>query len=362
MSERINFARGVPAEVAFPRAQIESCVAALASKADVAAFQYGPAIGPLRIREWLADHHGVSLENVMVGDGSVALFDILCRIWLKPGKTVLVEEPCYDRILLLLRRYGANVLAIRLEDDGPCIEKIAAAAEASPSFFYTVPDFQNPSGIVWSAEKRLQLVTLARRQGFLIVEDSPYRLLRYKGVQQPSFLELGPDVTVQLNSFSKIIAPGLRAAYLIAASETIAAAAKMAENTYVTPGNFALSVAGEWLHRGYLPEQVAALKSLYGPRLEAMAAALGEFMPAHRFAKPEGGFFVGVTLSHPMDTEQLREQARLAGIDLADGAGFFLDKQTTPFLRLPFCSMDEDTAQRGVRMLSALIERCAALR
>ena len=360
MPERINFARGVPAEAAFPRAQIESCVETLASKADMAAFQYGPAIGPVRIREWLADHHGVGLDSVMVGDGSVALFDILCRVWLRKGQTVLVEEPCYDRIVCLLRYHGANVVGVRMDDDGPSSEALEEAAKASPLFFYTVPDFQNPSGIVWSAEKRRQLVTLARRNNFKIVEDSPYRLLRYKGAQQPSFLELGPDVTVQLNSFSKIVAPGLRAAYLIAAPEMVAAAARMAEDAYVTLGNFALSVAGEWLHRGYLTRQVETLKSLYGPRLDSMVSALGEFMPSHRFARPEGGFFVGVTLSQPIDAGLLRDEARLAGVDLADGAGFFPHPQPTPFLRLPFCSMAEETARRGIQTLAAVVERCVA--
>ena len=203
---------------------------------------------------------------------------------------------------------------------------------------------------------------LARVRNFTIVEDSPYRLLRYKGEQQPSFLEIGPDVTVQLNSFSKIIAPGLRAAYMIAAPQTVAIAAKVAESTYVMPGNFALSVAGEWLRRGYLHEQVATLRELYGRRAEVMVSALEEYMPTHRFARPDGGFFIGVTLSNPIDVEQLRTQANVAGVDLSDGAGFFLNQRSTPFLRLPFCSMDEDTARRGVRALATVIERCVQSR
>lgn len=360
MPQRINFARGVPAEAAFPREQIAICTEALALKPEVDAFQYGPAVGPLRLREWLAAHHGVDLQNVMVGDGSVALFDILCRLWLKPGQTVLVEEPCYDRILHLLRYYGANVITVPLESDGPNLELLEAAAKNTPLFLYTVPDFQNPSGVVWSAEKRLHLVELARRHNFLIVEDSPYRLLRYKSVQCSSFLELGRDVTVRLGSFSKVIAPALRAAYLIAAPEIVIAAAKLAENTYVTPGNFALSVAGEWLQRGYLGTQLVTLKNLYAPRLQAMVSALNEFMPTHRFANPEGGFFVGVTLSQPVDAGRLKERADQMGIDLADGAGFFFSKQPTPFLRLPFCSMDGDTVRRGVRMLACTIEDCLA--
>lgn len=357
MSERINFARGVPAEEAFPRSQLELCAKAIASASDVVAFQYGPSLGPMPLREWLASHHGVSVQNIMTADGSVTLFDILCRVWLTPGQTVLVEEPCYDRILQLLRYYGANVIAIPMENDGPSLELLDAAAKKTPVFMYTVPDFQNPTGVIWSAEKRRHLVSLARQHNFRIVEDSPYRLLRYKGTPQLSVLDLAPDVTIQLNSFSKIIAPGLRAAYLIAPQEIIAVAARIAENVYVTPGNFALSVAGEWLRRGYLAEQVSTLKKLYAPRLDAMLLALDEFMPTHRYTRPEGGFFIGVTLSCPVACEQLRREASLAGVDIADGDGFFVRKSSTAFLRLPFCSMNEATVRNGVRMLSVAVEK-----
>ncbi|WP_192179887.1 PLP-dependent aminotransferase family protein [Mesorhizobium amorphae] len=355
MSKRINFARGVPAEEAFPRAQLELCVQGLASPREVVAYQYGPAVGPLPLRKWLADYHGVDIANVMAADGSVALFDILCRIWLKPGETVLIEEPCYDRVVHLLRHYGANVIAIPMEADGPALEPLNAAARRGPVFMYTVPDFQNPTGTTWSSAKRQHLVDLARTHDFRIVEDSPYRLLRYKGAQERSIIDIGRDVTVQLNSFSKVIAPGLRAAYLIAPPDTISAAAKVAESTYVTPGNFALSVAGEWLRRGFLGDQVAALRRLYAPRLEAMVSALDEFMAGHRYVRPEGGFFVGVTLAHPVDSARLRKEASNAGVDVADGDGFFVSKPSATFLRLPFCSMDEATVRKGVEVLSAII-------
>ncbi|MCA0016503.1 MULTISPECIES: PLP-dependent aminotransferase family protein [Mesorhizobium] len=293
----------------------------------------------------------------MAADGSVGLFDILCRIWLKPGKTVLIEEPCYDRVVHLLRHYGANVIAIPMEADGPALEPLNAAARRGPVFMYTVPDFQNPTGTTWSSTKRQHLVDLARTHDFRIVEDSPYRFLRYKGAQEPSILDIGRDVTVQLNSFSKVIAPGLRAAYLIAPPHTISAAAKVAESTYVTPGNFALSVTGEWLRRGFLGDQLAALGHLYAPRLEAMVSALDEFMAGHRYVRPDGGVFVGVTLAHPVDAQRLRKEASNAGLDVADGDGFFVSKPSATFSRLPFSSMDEVTVRRGVEVLSALLGR-----
>ncbi|MBN8942903.1 MAG: PLP-dependent aminotransferase family protein [Rhizobiales bacterium] len=362
MSPRINFARGVPAEAAFPRDQIALCAQALSRSNDPAAFQYGPASGPVRLREWVAGHHDVDTAEVMVGNGSVALFDLLCRTWLehgrlKPGQPVLVEAPCYDRVLHLLRSHGAHVIPVPVDADGPDIAAIEAGCAGRPALFYCVPDFQNPSGAVYPAEKRHAVIALARAHGFTIIEDSPYRLLRYEGAAEPSFLELAPDVTIQLNSFSKLISPGLRAAYLIAPAPIVAQVARFAEQTYVTPGNFALSLAAEWLHRGHLEPQIAHLRRLYGPRLRSMLAALDSFLPGQRFLRPEGGFFVGLTLSEPVDADLLLAEAGRAGVDLADGSGFFIERPATPFLRLPFGSMDEAIARRGVGILAEVLGR-----
>jgi 2-aminoadipate transaminase len=355
----INFARGVPDETAFPRAQIEECVHALATANDGAAFQYGPAIGPTRLREWIAADHAVEVNRVVVGNGSVGLLDLLCRSTLRPRERVIVEAPCYDRVLRLLRLHGADVRAVRLDADGPVIDDLLLAIEGRrpPGFFYMVPDFQNPSGASYSLEKRKTIVGLARQHGFRLIEDAPYRKLRYHGQEQPSFLDLAADVTSQMNSFSKLLSPALRAAYLIADAPTIARVAAAAEDTYITPGNFALSVTAEWLARGHLGPQVERLKNLYRPRLDSMIAALAALLPEERLVRPEGGFFVGVTLHEGADEVTLHAQAKAAGIDLAKGSGFFLEPPAEPFLRLPFCAMNEATARRGIETIGAILRR-----
>jgi 2-aminoadipate transaminase len=357
-SPRINFARGVPANAAIPRSEIELCVKALSCRDDFSPFQYGPAAGPMRLREWIARQHEIDASQVIVANGSVGLFDLFCRVALKPGKLVLVESPCYDRALQLLRIHEADLWPVRIEADGPVIEDIERIlATARPSFYYMVPDFQNPSGVVYSLEKRRAVISLARIHGFRLVEDSRYRLLRYRGEPLPSFHELAPDVTLQLGSFSKLLSPALRAAYLLADARTIALVGTMAENIYVTLGNLALSVTAEWLSRGLLEAQVERLRRLYAPRLAAMIAALEEYSPSNRFLRPEGGFFLGLTLNASVDAATLATQAARAGIDLADGARFFVEPPRQPFLRLPFCAMDEETIRHGVRRLAEILAR-----
>jgi 2-aminoadipate transaminase len=338
----------VPAEAAVPRAQIAECVHTLTISNDHAAFQYGPAAGPTRLREWIAADHAVEVNRVVVGNGSVGLFDLFCRSTLRPGDQVLVEAPCYDRVLRLLRFYGANVRAVRLDDDGPLIDDLVSALEGRrpPVFFYMVPDFQNPSGATYSLDKRKIVVALARRHGFRLIEDAPYRKLRYHGQEQLSFLDLAADVTIHMNSFSKLLSPALRAAYLIADAETITRVAAAAEDTYLTPGNFALSVAAEWLRRGHLGPQIERLKNMYKPRLDSMIAAVAELQLGQPLVRPEGGFFVGVTLNAAVDEGTLHAQAKAAGVELVKGSGFFLEPPLKSFLRLPFCAVDEATARR----------------
>src|SRR5580704_5222489 len=183
MSEQpktINFTRGVPATESFQVDDvIEAAVAALRTKGP-AMLQYGPSLGFQPLREWLAGWQGVSVDRILTGNGSLQLIEFLCLHILEDGDVVFTEAPTYDRTLTLLRRHHAEVVGIPLEADGPDIDALERAlAKHVPKFLYVIPDFQNPAGATCSGAKRRQIVELASRHGFLIVEDAPYRLLRY---------------------------------------------------------------------------------------------------------------------------------------------------------------------------------------
>src|SRR5262249_14182013 len=162
------------------------------------------------LREWLAGWQRVSVDCVLTSNGSLQLIEFLCLRLLKPGDIVFTESPTYDRTLTLLRRHGATIVGIPMESDGPSIGALEQAlATHVPNLFYIIADFQNPSGATCSERKRRSIVNLAERYGFLIVEDAPYRQLRYRGTEEPTLYSLAPARTIHMSSFTKLIAPGI---------------------------------------------------------------------------------------------------------------------------------------------------------
>ena len=213
-------------------------------------------------------------------NGSLQLIEFLCAHLLAPGDVVFTESPTYDRVLTLLRRHRARVIGIPLEPDGPSIEALEAALrEHVPKFFYVIPDFQNPAGATCSGEKRHRLTELAERCGFWLVEDAPYRLLRYRGRDEPTLLALAPACTLHMSSFTKLIGPGVRTGFLVGDAALVAKLAKVAEDTYISPGYVAQGITFEWCRRGLLAPQIERLKALYMPRLDACLAAIDRHMP-----------------------------------------------------------------------------------
>ena len=276
----INFTRGVPAIESFPIDEVIEASRAILSTQGAAMLQYGPSLGFQPLRQWLAEWQGVSVDRVLTGNGSLQLIEFLCLHMLKPGDTVLTEAPTYDRTITLLRRHGAKVIGIPIEADGPDVEALERAlAKQVPKFFYTIPDFQNPAGVTCSGAKRRRIAELAGQYGFLIVEDAPYRLLRYRGKEEPTLYELAPERTLHMSSFTKLIAPGVRTGFMIGEPSLVARLAKVAEDTYISPGFVAQGITYEWCRRGLLLPQIERLKALYAPRLDACLAGLDKYLP-----------------------------------------------------------------------------------
>jgi DNA-binding transcriptional MocR family regulator len=359
MSEQsiINFTRGVPANESFPIDDVlEAAHAALKSN-GTAMLQYGPSPGFQPLREWLAGWQGVSADSVLTGNGSLQLIEFLCLHLLADGGVVFTEAPTYDRAITMLRRHRARIVGIPLEADGPNIDALERAlAVQVPKFFYLIPDFQNPAGVTCSSAKRRRLVDLARRHGFLLVEDAPYRLLRYWGAEEPTLYQLAPEQTLHMSSFTKLIAPGIRIGFMLGEASLIRKLAKAAEDTYISPGYVAQGITNEWCRRGLLPPQIERLKQLYAPRLMACLSSLDRYMPDALPTRPEGGFFVSLTLPEGVSTTAVREQAATRGLNLADGLAFFPEGGGERFLRLPFCALSPAEIDEGIRRLSASVD------
>lgn len=352
----INFTRGVPATESFPIEDVIAASKAALEKYGTTILQYGKSYGFQPLREWLAEWQGISVDQVLTSNGSLQIIDFLGYL-LEPGEVVFTESPSYDRTLTLLRRHNAKIIGIPLEPDGPNIEALEAAlAQYTPKFFYLIPDFQNPSGATCSREKREKLAELADKHGFWLLEDAPYRSLRFRGQEEPSLFDLNPARTLHMLSFSKLVGPGPRVGILYGEAGFLQKIAKIAEDTYITPTLLAHGIVYEFCRAGKLPGQVEKLKQLYAPRLEACLEALEEHLPDAEATRPDGGFFLSVTLPEGTTTRQVMARAKSYNLNLADGEAFFPNGGGERFLRLPYCALSPEEINEGIFRLALTVK------
>ncbi len=359
MSEPIiRFTRGVPPPETFPKARLAECASSVLEKYGDVVLQYGSSGGFPGLRQWIAAESAVEEERTIIGQGSLHLQDMLARILLQPGDVVYVEEPTYDRTLTILRRSGAHVVGFPLSAEGPDMEEMEQRLKDGerPKLFYIIPDFQNPSGMVIPLTTRQRIAQLAREYDFWIIEDSPYRKLRYSGEDIPAVFELCPERTIRMSSFSKLISPGLRVGYAILPNVLAKPLLKYAEDSYINPSYFNQAIVYEYIQRGYLEEALPFLKNLYAPRLQTMLNSLEREMAGLAdWVKPQGGFFVSLMLRFAVDADTLLNAASKAGLILTDGRGFFVERDGSGFIRLPFCSLTEKEIDQGIQRLAQVI-------
>jgi DNA-binding transcriptional MocR family regulator len=354
----IKLTRGTPPTSTFPTDKIAECASAVLAQHGDEVLQYGPSRGFLPLREELARETNTNADRVILGGGSLSLLDLFIRLVVKPGDWVFVEKPTYDRPLMLLRRARARIQGVPMKEDGLDTAYLERRLEEGrrPVFVYLIPDFQNPSGTVLALEKRHRIIELARQYDFWIVEDLPYRKLRYWGEEVLSFLEMAPDRVLQMSSFSKLLSPGLRVGYLIGPEKITEPLARMAADTYINASYLNQAIVYDFIQRGWLEPQIEMLKTTYQPRLDATLAALeahmGDLATWHR---PDGGFYVGVTLNALIDAGALQQKATDADLLLTDGRGFFADGDGDRFVRLPFCALTEEEIEGGIAGLAGVV-------
>ncbi|MFO7170952.1 MAG: PLP-dependent aminotransferase family protein [Chloroflexota bacterium] len=361
-NETIVFTRGVPPPEAFPVEQLAACFEAAVRANPAVVLQYGQQPGYPPLRQLLAAEYGVSEREVLVANGSLQLQDLLAAHLVQPGMTVLTEQPSYDRAIATFRRRGATTIGIPLEADGLDIARLEAEVRRQvPAFLYMVPDFQNPAGVTTSLEKRRAVLALAERYGFWVVEDVPYRKLRYRGQDVPMLREINPARVVTMSSFSKLLSPGMRVGYMVAPAPLIEAVTKEGESTYLSPVLPTQAAVAEFISRGWLEPNIERLKELYRPRWEAMRAAVRYYLEGCEAHEPDGGFFFSVTLPQDSNYRGLVARAKEIGLVLTPGQAFFADPDQGAlpdgerFVRLPFCAVTPEQIEEGVRRLASLL-------
>jgi len=360
--DTISFARGAPSADILPHEAVRDAAARALAEDWEKALSYGTGIGHPGLCQWIAERHGgLDVSQVMVSNGSLEAGAILFEHLLSPGDRVVVEQPTYDRTLLLLQRLGVELVPVPLEADGLDVAALEAAlAEGPIRLAHVIPNAHNPAGCTLSAAKRARLVELAAEHGFWIFEDDPYRELPFEGEPLETMLALDrADRVVHASSFSKTVSPGVRVGYLAGPAAEIGKLAKRANETYISPNMLAESIVLELCRSGELDRNIAFVKGELKARCDALVAALGEKLPEAEFVVPDGGYFLWLDLAEGTDTVALLAEAKADGVSFVAGPDFMIDGGENS-LRLSFAPVPADRAAEGVSRIAAALERLRA--
>ena len=354
VTDIVSFAGGFPDETTFPVERFRELFAEL----DGTAFQYAPTAGLPGVRDFVAGRLDPRPEEggLMMTSGSIEALELFGKAFLDPGDTVVVEGPTYMGAIMSFQSFEADVVAVPLDQEGLQVDELEAllAGGLSPKLLYTIPDYQNPAGVSLAAERRTALVELARRHGFVVIEDVAYRELGWEAERPPSLWSLGPDVVVQAGTFSKIFFPGVRLGWAAGPPEIVAKLLWAKQLTDQCAGALGQRLLEEHGRRGWLDEQIAAARELYRARCTATLASLDRHLVGRvEWTEPGGGFFTWLTL--PVDATELAARALAAKVAFVPGVPFYADGRGTREARLSFSRVDEDEIELGISRLASLL-------
>lgn len=360
-----SFAGGYPSAETFPMEEIRQTMSEVIDKYKGKAFQYGATQGVTELREAVAQRYGVPVERVQITSSSQQGIDVCTRVLVDPGDVVLTSNPSYLGALQSFCSYRADIRGISHTDDLEAYRKsyedeIAKVKSEGKTvkFLYMIPDFQNPSGESLTLDERRMLAELARKHDFLIVEDSPYRELRYEGEPVPTIYSLAPDHVIHLGSFSKIFAPGFRLGWAIAHPDILDRIYVCKQSLDLCPPIFDQYVAAEFLTSGRLDENLKKSIALYKGKRDLLLSLLEEYMPESvTWTRPEGGLFLFLTMPEGFDAVKFYDVALDAGVAYVAGEFFHPDRSGRNTMRLNFSFMSPERITEGIRLLAGLLKQ-----
>ncbi len=368
----ISFGGGLPAPEVFPVDQIADATARVLRDLGTTALQYGTTEGYLPLREMIARHtsrYGLDItpDNILITSGSQQALDLLGKVFINRGDRILVESPTYLGALQAWNAYGAEYVSVSSDEDGMNTDALEEELRAGPKFIYVLPNFQNPTGVTLAMERRKRLIELADRYGVPVVEDDPYGQLRFEGEHLPALVVLEGQGkcngdfcyrgnVIYLSTFSKILAPGLRLAWVVAPPEVIRKLVQAKQGADLHTATFNQIIAYEVARGGFLDEHARLIRRVYRERRDAMLAAMEEhFPPGVRWTRPKGGLFLWGTLQQHMDSSLILRAAIEEKVAFVPGAPFFPCGGGANTMRLNFSYPTPETIREGIARLGRVL-------
>ena len=374
----ISFAGGLPAPELFPLAEFQEACQKVLAEQGAKALQYSTTEGYLPLRRLIVERMarcGIAANesNVLITSGSQQALDLVGKLFINPGDNVLVERPSYLGAMQAFNSYQADYVSVAMDDDGLRTDLLDEALRNSIKIMYILPNFQNPSGITLSLERRRILVEAADRYGIPIVEDDPYCELRFAGEALPSLLALDAQRltsthpnggglsrgnVIYMSTFSKTLAPGLRLGWIVAPAEVIRSLVMAKQGVDLHTATFTQMVAYEVMRNGFLDRHIEEIRSVYRERRDRMLGAMARHLPEGvQWTKPEGGLFLWVTLPQHIDAGEMLSDAITEKVAYVPGTSFFADGSGKNTMRINFSYSPPDVAEEGIRRLGRVIAR-----
>jgi 2-aminoadipate transaminase len=363
-SDVITFSGGFPDPATFPTKVLSDIAARLITDDPGVALQYSATEGLAGVRDYVSGRLALlagrapGAGEMMITSGGIDCMELVAKSYVDAGDVVVVEAPTYLGAIMAFRGYEADVRGVPVDGDGMRVDKLAEllAAGLRPKILYTIPDFQNPTGLTMSEPRRHDLVALARHYGFLILEDVAYSELGFDHAPPPSLWSVAPDVVLQAGTFSKIFCPGVRMGWAAGPADIIGRLVVAKQNSDQCSGALGQRMLEEYGRAGHMERQLVASRALYARRAQLMAHALTAHMPeGTTWTTPQGGFYIWLTAPVGVDTVALSAAARAQKVAYVPGRPFYPGDDGTAQIRLSYSRAADDLIDEGVRRIGEVL-------
>jgi 2-aminoadipate transaminase len=361
--EVISFAGGFPNPSTFPVEDLKEIMQEVLEVDSTSALQYGPTEGNAKFREILAERYkaqglDITKDNILITTSSQQAIDLTSRVFISPGDTLVCGLPSYLGALQSFWSYQARPIGVKKDEEIEAVVKTLIDSGNRPKFIYTIPDFQNPSGVTMTMEQRRMVLDVAERYDLLVIEDSPYREIRFEGEHQPLLYSMNNERVMLFGTLSKTVLPGFRIGWIIAPEQIIDRLVVAKQSSDLCAPVFDQAVAARYYEKGLFDKNLAKTVELYRGKRDHMLKCFEKYMPEGvTWTRPEGGLFLFVKLPEGYDSKELFNEAIKENVAFVIGEAFHCDGSGKNTMRINFSFMDEEMTEEGVKRLAKAIKK-----
>ena len=360
-SQIISFAGGLPNPISFPQEELKVSMNRIADIYGDKIYQYSTTAGLNSLREYIVERYkklwnmDITIDNVIITTGSQQALDLIGKTFINEGDKVMVEKPSYLGLLQAFCVYGANFVQTKLNEDGLDIEDLKKTiSQHKPKLAYLIPNFQNPTGLTYSAENRKDVFEIIKDEDMILIQDDPYGELRFTDTPRIPYIGLNQSSkNIYLSSFSKIVTPGMRLGFIIAHKEIIRMIETAKQASDLHSNIFGQYLIADYLQNNDLDKHIEKIKALYKSQANAMVEAMKEYFPSNvKFTIPKGGMFTWATLEEGKSALELFNKAIAKNVAFVPGDPFYVNETNVNTLRLNYTNADTETIKEGIKRLA----------